>query len=280
MMKFLLVLLLMVPMIGYSQSGNCDLPKAKVKVVRANNVIQNGMPIQKGDFIQIDKAIPGGVRIKLTKEFFECNKLVFEKNGELIYRYDGELVNNEISYHDFSQLKSHSNTNLSSRGENTNLEAWDCSQKSESLNLLSLFEKEKTLGSKECLENYFYDNYWLTGRDVLILESSFFDKLVFSSEEGEFVFTVEEDKLEIESGLLPETDWFDIYILKENEPDLVSENVYLINLNKTVERLKKAGFANEEIHGYINQNLLFFDRESLTDEQRDKLNRILLELTD
>lgn len=249
---------------------NCrNVPMQEVKIIKAQKVKQNGKTVQKKDIIRIYKEIPS----QPNQHFFKCNGLVFEKGGELIFRAKGS-DSRLLTYNDFIQKsgpgKSNS-SNLLSRGQNT-----DCKVNETPYDYL--LDDFVVLKNDECLYAFFgWDTFWLK-EDLAIkfTDSSVLpNALVFKDSNGKsYSFAIQGNDLTIKSSELPEEELFDIYLNFEGAEEKVADGIRLINIQKTIERLKNKHYSEEDILNILMQNY-FSDACSENDLRKNTLSEII-----
>lgn len=134
------------------------------------------------------------------------------------------------------------------------------------------------LKNDECLYALFgWDTFWLKEdlaikfTDSSILPSA----LVFKDSKGKiYSFGIQGNDLTIKSRELPEEELFDIYLNFEGAEENVADGIRLINLQKTIERMKNKNYSEEDILNILIQNY-FSDAYSENDIRKEMLPEIL-----
>lgn len=247
-----------------AQSECRKVPMQEVKIIRVQKVKQNGKIVRPKDNILLYKEIPS----KPGQQFFKCNGLTFEKGGELIFRAKGS-DSQLLTYNDFIQKsgpgKSNS-SNLLSRGQTT-----DCQAADTPYNVL--LDDFVVLKNDECLYAFFdWDTFWLKSDQVIkFTDSSILPKtLIFKDSKGKsYSFDINNSELIIKSKELPEEETFDVLLDFDSVEATVAEGIRVINLQKTIERLKREQHSQEEIFNILMQN--YFSEAYENDVRKDLL---------
>jgi len=274
-----------------AQSECRKVPMQEVKIIRVQKVKQNGKIVRPKDNILLYKEIPS----KPGQQFFKCNGLTFEKGGELIFRAKGS-DSQLLTYNDFIQKsgpgKSNS-SNLLSRGQTTNCQAADTPYnvllddfvvlKNDEC-LYAFFDWDTfwlksdqvikfTEKNDECLYAFFdWDTFWLKSDQVIkFTDSSILPKtLIFKDSKGKsYSFDINNSELIIKSKELPEEETFDVLLDFDSVEATVAEGIRVINLQKTIERLKSEQHSQEEIFNILMQN--YFSEAYENDVRKDLL---------
>lgn len=247
-----------------AQSECRKVPMQEVKIIRVQKVKQNGKIVRPKDNILLYKEIPS----KPGQQFFKCNGLTFEKGGELIFRAKGS-DSQLLTYNDFIQKsgpgKSNS-SNLLSRGQTTNCQAADTPYN-------VLLDDFVVLKNDECLYAFFdWDTFWLKSDQVIkFTDSSILPKtLIFKDSKGKsYSFDINNSELIIKSKELPEEETFDVLLDFDSVEATIAEGIRVINLQKTIERLKREQHSQEEIFNILMQN--YFSEAYENDVRKDLL---------
>src|SRR5690554_2243329 len=248
-----------------SDQSECrKVPMQEVKVIRVQKVKQNGIIIRPKYNILLYKELPS----KRGQQFFKCNGLTFEKGGELIFRAKGS-DSQLLTYNDFIQTsgpgKSNS-SNLLSRGQTTNCQAADTPYN-------VLLDDFVVLKNDECLYAFFdWDTFWLKSDQVIkFTDSSILPKtLIFKDSKGKsYSFDINNSELIIKSKELPEEETFDVLLDFDSVEATIAEGIRVINLQKTIERLKSEQHSQEEIFNILMQN--YFSEAYENDVRKDLL---------
>lgn len=247
-----------------AQSECRKVPMQEVKIIRVQKVKQNGKIVRPKDNILLYKEIPS----KPGQQFFKCNGLTFEKGGELIFRAKGS-DSQLLTYNDFIQKsgpgKSNS-SNLLSRGQTT-----DCQAADTPYNVL--LDDFVVLKNDECLYAFFdWDTFWLKSDQVIkFTDSSILPKaLIFKDSKGKsYSFDINNSELIIKSKELPEEETFDVLLDFDSVEATIAEGIRVINLQKTIERLKREQHSQEEIFNILMQN--YFSEAYENDVRKDLL---------
>lgn len=247
-----------------AQSECRKVPMQEVKIIRVQKVKQNGKIVRPKDNILLYKEIPS----QPGQQFFKCNGLTFEKGGELIFRAKGS-DSQLLTYNDFIQKsgpgKSNS-SNLLSRGQTTNCQAADTPYN-------VLLDDFVVLKNDECLYAFFdWDTFWLKSDQVIkFTDSSILPKaLIFKDSKGKsYSFDINNSELIIKSKELPEEETFDVLLDFDSVEATVAEGIRVINLQKTIERLKREQHSQEEIFNILMQN--YFSEAYENDVRKDLL---------
>ncbi|MDD3459023.1 MAG: hypothetical protein PHO74_06065 [Weeksellaceae bacterium] len=247
-----------------AQSECRKVPMQEVKIIRVQKVKQNGKIVRPKDNILLYKEIPS----KPGQQFFKCNGLTFEKGGELIFRAKGS-DSQLLTYNDFIQKsgpgKSNS-SNLLSRGQTTNCQAADTPYN-------VLLDDFVVLKNDECLYAFFdWDTFWLKSDQVIkFTDSSILPKtLIFKDSKGKsYSFDINNSELIIKSKELPEEETFDVLLDFDSVETTIAEGIRVINLQKTIERLKSEQHSQEEIFNILMQN--YFSEAYENDVRKDLL---------
>lgn len=247
-----------------AQSECRKVPMQEVKIIRVQKVKQNGKIVRPKDNILLYKEIPS----KPGQQFFKCNGLTFEKGGELIFRAKGS-DSQLLTYNDFIQKsgpgKSNS-SNLLSRGQTT-----DCQAADTPYNVL--LDDFVVLKNDECLYAFFdWDTFWLKSDQVIkFTDSSTLPKtLIFKDSKGKsYSFDINNSELIIKSKELPEEETFDVLLDFDSVEATIAEGIRVINLQKTIERLKREQHSQEEIFNILMQN--YFSEAYENDVRKDLL---------
>lgn len=247
-----------------AQSECRKVPMQEVKIIRVQKVKQNGKIVRPKDNILLYKEIPS----KPGQQFFKCNGLTFEKGGELIFRAKGS-DSQLLTYNDFIQKsgpgKSNS-SNLLSRGQTTNCQAADTPYN-------VLLDDFVVLKNDECLYAFFdWDTFWLKSDQVIkFTDSSILPKtLIFKDSKGKsYSFDINNSELIIKSKELPEEETFDVLLDFDSVEATIAEGIRVINLQKTIERLKSEQHSQEEIFNILMQN--YFSEAYENDVRKDLL---------
>lgn len=240
------------------------VPMQEVKIIRVQKVKQNGKIVRPKDNILLYKEIPS----QPGQQFFKCNGLTFEKGGELIFRAKGS-DSQLLTYNDFIQKsgpgKSNS-SNLLSRGQTT-----DCQAADTPYNVL--LDDFVVLKNDECLYAFFdWDTFWLKSDQVIkFTDSSILPKtLIFKDSKGKsYSFDINNSELIIKSKELPEEETFDVLLDFDSVEATIAEGIRVINLQKTIERLKREQHSQEEIFNILMQN--YFSEAYENDVRKDLL---------
>lgn len=264
MIRFRAVLISVITMlmcyVTFSQSSDCEaILTQKIKIIKSNHVKHKGQDLEKGQTINLSYEIP----LKTDKMFFECNQLEFSKGGELQFYDTQKKAVRFLRYIDYlgssRTFQSESLSNAVSRDDdNASLNYCD---ESGILNLdfhlSNLLENNIHICDFDCLQIFFnHQNYIQLTQDTLTFNrDDFYIKgLLFQMSDGqEQRFLKQDNKIIINSEVLPEEDEINLFIIGMDGSASSLATYNYINLDKIIARLKKNNLKTKDIESIIHQ---------------------------
>ncbi len=259
-MKSKILICILLIFSNYLFSQQKDSTAYIVLSVTPNKVLYKDIVVTRKSIIWLKEQPP----LVPNKAFFEDNALVIKTNGELVLGKGAKQF--ILNYHDFngnpqSKIASLS-TNCTTRGLHEDETPYTCSNANipnTKFHLLALLSKEKTIKTKECLQQYFSSyTYPINGIDSLLFSNDMdIVYLKFVTEEDTVFFYQKNHRIVIDYNALPMQDKFTLKAKYTNGNEEIIAKSQTINVKKLITYALNQGYSKEDIFRILMTDYLY-----------------------